>query len=166
MAKVNIPRAISKILFLLLPIIILLLFFTQVVGTTYTPTGSMETTIMTGDRVIYNRLAYKSRHVARGDVVIATKNGKQLLKRAVGIGGDVVSVKEHKLYVNGKEIMDTDVADKEFNVPDGEVFLVGDNWKNSDDSLDWDNPYIPERDMLGKVYLSLGTNGGFHIALL
>ena len=165
MAKVNVPRTISKVIFLLIPIILLVLFFTKVVGTSYTPTGSMEPTIMSGDRVIYNRVAYKTRDISKGDIVIAKKNNVTLLKRVIGTEDDVITVKEGKLYVNDKEVLAAIGPDKTFTVPKGKVFLIGDNWENSNDSLKWDDPYVSENDILGRVYLSFGTNGGFHIAL-
>ena len=80
------------------------------------PTGSMEPTILSGDRIIVNKLAYDLKvpyttwHLAqwsnpkRGDIVIcySPSDGKRLVKRVVGIPGDTVSMRHHRLYVNGQ----------------------------------------------------------------
>lgn len=81
----------------------------------YVPSGSMEYTLMAGDRVIVNKFAYGLRlpftkieisdggNVTRGDVVIfdSPKDGTRLIKRIVGIGGDTISLKDGLLTVNG-----------------------------------------------------------------
>ncbi|HSE42994.1 MAG TPA: signal peptidase I, partial [Acidobacteriota bacterium] len=80
------------------------------------PTGSMKPTIMEGDRVFVNKLAYDLRvpftgsqvshfkDPQRGDVVVlySPYDGKRLVKRVIGIPGDSVEMRDSKLYVNGK----------------------------------------------------------------
>lgn len=80
------------------------------------PTGSMKPTIMEGDRVFVNKLAYDLRvpftkvqisHLSdpnRGDVAVlySPYDGKRLVKRVIGIPGDVIEMRNSKLYVNGK----------------------------------------------------------------
>lgn len=80
------------------------------------PTGSMKPTILEGDRIFVNKLAYDLKvpfttwHVAewadpqRGDVVIlfAPDTGDRLVKRVVGLPGDTIEVRDHRLFVNGQ----------------------------------------------------------------
>lgn len=80
------------------------------------PTGSMKPTIMEGDRVFVNKLAYDLRvpftkvqlsHLndpQRGDVAVlySPYDSKRLVKRVIGIPGDVVEMRNSKLYVNGR----------------------------------------------------------------
>jgi signal peptidase I len=80
------------------------------------PSGSMEPTILPGDRVFVNKLAYDLKvpftlwQVARwgdprrGDVVVlwSPHDGQRLVKRVVGIPGDVIEVRAHRLRVNGQ----------------------------------------------------------------
>ncbi len=80
------------------------------------PSGSMEPTILPGDRVFVNKLAYDLKvpfttwHVAqwadpvRGDVVVlwSPYDGRRLVKRVVGIPGDVIQVSGQRLNVNGR----------------------------------------------------------------
>jgi signal peptidase I len=81
----------------------------------YVPSGSMEYTLMPGDRVLVSKMAYGLRvpfttiefgsgaAVERGDVVIfdSPKDGVRLIKRIVGIGGDTVSISDGHLNING-----------------------------------------------------------------
>lgn len=81
----------------------------------YVPSGSMEYTLLPGDRVLVSKLAYGLRlpftdiefgagaAVERGDVVIfdSPRDGTRLIKRIVGIGGDTISIRDGRLLVNG-----------------------------------------------------------------
>lgn len=92
----------------------------------YVPSGSMEYTLMPGDRVLVNKLAYGLRlpfttielgsgaAVERGDVVIfdSPKDGTRLIKRIVGIGGDTIAIFDGHLFVNGAA-MAADAVDME-----------------------------------------------------
>ena len=84
----------------------------------YVPSGSMEYTLMSGDRVLVNKMAYGLRvpftgielglgsPVGRGDVVIfdSPRDGVRLIKRIVGIGGDVIEIRSGRLFVNGDAV--------------------------------------------------------------
>src|SRR5262245_7204536 len=82
------------------------------------PTGSMQPTILVGDRVLVNKLAYDLKvpfttwHLAewagpqRGDVVVffSPKDGTRLVKRVVGLPGDTVELRENRLIINGNTV--------------------------------------------------------------
>lgn len=82
------------------------------------PTGSMRPTILEGDRVFVNKLAYDlkvpftTRHVAewanpeRGDIVVffSPYDEKRLVKRVVGLPGDRIELKNNTLILNGREV--------------------------------------------------------------
>lgn len=79
------------------------------------PSGSMKPTILEGDRVFVNKIAYDLKipfttvrvsewsNPQRGDVVVlySPHDGKRLIKRVVGVPGDRIEMKDHKLIVNG-----------------------------------------------------------------
>lgn len=79
------------------------------------PSGSMYPTLMIGDRIVSNRLAYDVKipftdvivkHIAdpqRGDIVtfISPEDGNRLVKRVIGLPGDVVEMRGEELAVNG-----------------------------------------------------------------
>ena len=80
------------------------------------PTGSMEPTILIGDRIFVNKLAYDLKvpyttlHIVRwsdpkrGDIVVfySPKDGKRLVKRVVGLPGDTLAMRQNRLFINGQ----------------------------------------------------------------
>ncbi len=80
------------------------------------PSGSMKPTILIGDRIFVNKLAYDlkvpytSLHFTkwsdpkRGDIVVfySPKDGKRLIKRVVGLPGDSVAMIQNRLFINGQ----------------------------------------------------------------
>jgi len=82
------------------------------------PTGSMIPTILIGDRVFVNKLAYDLKvpyttwHLAewsgpeRGDIVVfySPEDGKRLIKRVVGLPGDTIAMNRNRLSINGTEV--------------------------------------------------------------
>ena len=82
------------------------------------PTGSMKPTILEGDRILVNRIAYDIRipftHIslhkisdpARGDIIIFDSKaaGHKLVKRVIGTPGDIVAMKNNVVFINGKRL--------------------------------------------------------------
>lgn len=82
------------------------------------PTGSMKPTILEGDRIVANKLAYNLRvpfttwsivgwdNPERGDIVVflSPEDGKRLVKRVVGIPGDTVAMHNNQLFINGEAL--------------------------------------------------------------
>lgn len=115
------------------------------------PSPSMEPTLDVGDRVLVNKLSYKFHDVNRGDVVVFERppgastgqNGeiKDLIKRVIAVEGDTIEAKEGEVFVNGERIDEnylepgtpTDNLPLK-TIPDGHVFVMGDNRTNSEDS--------------------------------
>jgi signal peptidase I len=115
------------------------------------PSPSMEPTLDVGDRVLVNKLSYNFHDVHRGDVVVFERppgastgeNGeiKDLIKRVIAVGGDTIEAKDGEVYVNGERIDEdylepgtpTDNLPLE-TIPEGHVFVMGDNRPNSEDS--------------------------------
>lgn len=128
------------------------------------PSESMEQTIMTGDRVFGNRLAYVFGDPERYDIIIFKypDNAKELfIKRIIGMPGETVEIKDGKVYINGsKEPLkdsftpETPVGDYgPYTVPENSYFVLGDNRNYSKDSRFWNNPYVAEDKILGKAVL-------------
>lgn len=115
----------------------------------FIPSLSMSPTLEVNDRVLVNKLSYKLHDVHRQDVVVFSRPPrepdvtiKDLIKRVIGLPGDVVSFKDGKVFVNGAQLdepylaagMRTDAngADS-ITVPSGQVLVLGDNRTNSFD---------------------------------
>lgn len=127
------------------------------------PTGSMENTIMTGDRVIGSRLSYRFGEPKRGDVIIFhwPDDEKMLfVKRIIGMPGDKVTIRDGHVYLNDSEtpleepyIKEPMVVEleKTFQVPEGAYFCMGDNRNESMDARYWKNSYVYKNKILAKV---------------
>jgi len=96
-------------------LVVLMSFRSAVADWNDVPTGSMKPTILEGDRVFVNKLAYDLRvpfttlrlaewsEPGRGDIVVllSPENGRRLIKRVVGVPGDVLALRRNRLFVNG-----------------------------------------------------------------
>jgi signal peptidase I len=136
------------------------------------PTPSMADTVHAGDRVLVDRISYHFTDVKRCDVIVFTGHGPiPLLKRVVGVPGDTVSLRDGRLYVNGRPAPqgfvrraggafeptlpgpDTQAPwslAKPFVVPAGQYFVMGDNRTDSDDSRYWGT--VLRTQILGKAF--------------
>lgn len=128
------------------------------------PSESMENTIMTGDRIFGNRLAYLFDDPERFDIVIfkyPDDESQRFIKRVIGLPGETVEIREGKVYINGSDTPLDDSFTSEtpvgnfgpYTVPEGCYFMLGDNRNNSRDSRMWDNPYVKKEKILGKAVL-------------
>ena len=159
-----------------------------VVQTFYIPSGSMEPTLQVGDRIVVNKLSYELHGVDRGDIVVFSRpplencGGPQvndLVKRVVGMPGDLVSVSGGYVYVDGRRLDETWLPaaeqgttspgpsgtpyslDRPFRVPSGDYFVLGDNRGDSCDSRWW-GP-IPRSLIVGKVDLRVWPISAIHL---
>lgn len=137
------------------------------------PTGSMEPTIMVGDRLFASRLAYRSSEPQRGDVVAfynPEDNETVFAKRVIGLPGETVNIVDGKVYINDS---DTPLSEEYLKAPDKPVgdfgpyvvpengyFVLGDNRNKSHDSRFWKTTsFVPKDNIIAKVvfkYWSLG----------
>ncbi len=126
------------------------------------PSGSMENTIMTQDRLIALRTAYWFSEPQRGDIVVFhyPDNEEELyIKRVIGTPGDTVEGKDGVVYVNGEALKEPYIkepAEEDFGpykVPEDSYFMLGDNRNHSGDSRDWENTYVKKDKILGKAFL-------------
>lgn len=140
------------------------IFFLLLAKNTIVASASMEPTLMTGDYVMYNRIAYKLHPVERGDIICFYSHEFELIfsKRVVGIAGDTISFNDGFLFINGQKAIEDYIPEgietncaKTFVVPENTVFVLGDNRENSHDSRFWVNPYISTNDIYGKYAGSL-----------
>ena len=108
--------------------------------------SSMEPTFHDGDYVVVNRLAYKVGEIQRGDVIVFPPPQDpeiDYIKRVVGLPGDHVAIYNGKVFLNGQEITEPYLNEvptgnyAEHVVPEGSVFVLGDNRNHSDDSRVW-----------------------------
>lgn len=156
-------EVISWVKILLTAAIIAFLLNTFIIANSRVPSGSMENTIMTGDRVIGSRLSYRLHDPERGDVTIfrfPDNESIYYVKRVIGLPGDVIDIRGGQVYLNGsdtpldepylKEPMFPE-PDAHYEVPEGCYFMLGDNRNQSADARRWTNTYVKREKLIAKV---------------
>jgi signal peptidase I len=166
----------------------------------YVPSGSMENTLLTNDRIVVSKISTRLTGVNRQNVVVfhdpstwlgmtpqpnpydtmvghvlqmvgivPANSGNDLVKRVIGVGGDTVQCCDAAghIIVNGKPLTHetyikpgsrTDQVQFKVIVPEGSVFVMGDNRGNSQDSrfhLDLNNGMVPLKDIVGRVVVKI-----------
>ncbi len=135
----------------------------QVVGT------SMQPTVYANDMVIVNKFIYRFSEPKRGDIIVfpSVENGKKvfLIKRIIGLPGDVVDIREGKVFVNDKELVEKYISietsaisgEQTFplTIPDKEYFVLGDNRIVSKDSRYLAVGTIPRSKIVGKASIRI-----------
>lgn len=131
-------------------VVITMLLTRFVIISAKVPSGSMENTIMTGDRLIGARFLYWFDDPKRGDIVLfqyPVDPDTLYIKRCIGLPGETVELRNGKIYINGSETpLEEDYLKEEwtvkndglvFQVPDDCYLMLGDNRNNSSDSRYW-----------------------------
>ena len=133
-----------------------------VVEAFYIPSESMVPTLEVGDRVFVNKFIYRFRQPKQGDIVVFKSiEGEQedLIKRVVGVPGDTIVLSNGTLIVNGvpkeEPYVNHQLPDLSsfgpITVPEGKVFVFGDNRANSRDSRFF-GP-LPIQDIEGEAFV-------------
>lgn len=110
------------------------------------PTGSMEPTIMIGDRVLAEKLSYRFDAPEPGHIVVFDDPSgiyPQLIKRVVAVGGQTIDVRDGRVYIDDMPLDEPYVHDAmtelatlqlPLTIPNDQIWLMGDNRPNSQDS--------------------------------
>lgn len=139
----------------------------QFIKPTIVKQRSMQPNFYTNDYLFISKQSYKlfGGQPQRGDVIVfkskledAEGETKMLIKRVIGVPGDVISIHDGKVYINGKEIDDSYTMDsytngdiKELVVPADHLFCMGDNRAVSIDSRSESVGLVSYDDIIGKV---------------
>jgi signal peptidase I len=118
----------------------------------YIPSGSMEPTLLVGDKVLVNKLSYDFHPIHRGDIIVfktppndTTPGVKDLIKRVIGLPGETIwSGPTGAIFINGQELKQSWLSPEAIAnpgppiprmvIPAGDYFVMGDNRSNSTDS--------------------------------
>jgi len=176
---------------MLIALVIAILLKTFLVQAFYIPSGSMEPTLMPGDRILVNRLAYRLGDIERGDVIVfadptptpqhrgvidrmvhwlgeaigvVRPADDDFIKRVIALPGETWEIRDGVTYVDGRKLDEPYVNGaapdtRSFGpetVPDGMLFVMGDNRGQSGDSR-FPPPsglgYIPIDRVIGQAFV-------------
>jgi signal peptidase I len=142
----------------------------------YIPSASMEPTLSEGDRVLVNKVSYDLHDVHRGDVIVFELDDedvgadgiKDLIKRVIGLPGETIETRDGVVYVNDRALDEPYLADgtltgdprdgqnpsiERQTVPEGHVYVLGDNRSNSADSRYPNRGPIPIDTIVGRAFV-------------
>jgi len=148
-------RLAASLIALVLAVGILVLISSNKIGFYVVPTSSMEPTLHPEDRIV----AIAASKFHRGQVVVLhdpERANEFLVKRIVGFPGDLIAVYNGKLMVNDTPVTEPYLREPmDYQLPPtrvaaGEVFILGDNRNESDDSHLWKKG-VPTADIVGAV---------------
>lgn len=147
----------------LLLLVILFFVFHNVIGFSFVKGGSMESTLTEGDLVLYTRINPQYR---RGDVVsVRIPSGEYYVKRIIAMEGDVLDLREGKVYLNDELLSepylhgeltneDDGIVRYPYTLQEGQVFIMGDNRTESMDSRSFGAVGI--RQIRGRIWFRVG----------
>lgn len=121
--------------------------------------ASMEPTLFSGEYVVVNRLSYRLGSPHRGDIIVfhfPRDPKEEYIKRVIGLPGDEVEVRNGTVYINGQPLDENYLKVKtnyigSWVIPEGQLFVLGDNRNNSSDSHDWGT--VPLDYVVGKAVM-------------
>ena len=160
----TVKRLIKEYGIYVLIIVIVILIKTYLFAPIMVKGESMYPTLHNKDIMILDKIKYKYSSIERFDIVVIRNDGKNIIKRVIGLPGDSVDYIDSKLYINGKmyveKYLDLDVktllngSDFEVdNIPDDCYFVLGDNREVSKDSRSIG--LIKKKDIEGKATITI-----------
>ncbi|MEL4894740.1 signal peptidase I [Crocosphaera sp. Alani8] len=162
--KNNIGQIIwENVQILVIAVILAFIIRTFIAEPRYIPSESMSPTLETGDRLVVEKVSYYFHPPQNGDVVVfeppmqlqlqGYDKGQAFIKRIIATGGETVEVKEGFVYVNDYPLEEDYILEsphynlEAVEVPEGYLFVMGDNRNNSNDSHVWG--FLPEENIIG-----------------
>ena len=178
--KKTVIKEYTKAIFI--AIIIALFIRTFVVQAFKIPSGSMIPTLQIGDWLLVNKFIYgikipltrktliPIKEPQRGDIVVfiyPMDRTKDFIKRVIGVAGDVIEIRNKKIYINGSPFDDTygvftdslilprSMQPRDnfgpVKIPEGHIFAMGDNMDNSYDGRFWG--FVNLKDVVGRAFI-------------
>jgi len=131
----------------------------------YIPSDSMLPTLEEGDRLVVEKISYYFHSPLRGDIVVfqpplqlqmqGYEQDQAFIKRVIGQPGDIVSVSNGIVSIDNKPLKENYILESpryslsSVQVPEGQLFVMGDNRNNSNDSHIWG--FLPQTNVIGRA---------------
>lgn len=129
------------------------------------PSESMYPTLHIGDRLVVEKVSYRFHPPETGDIVVfqtppelqrrGYDKNQAFIKRIIGKPGEVISVANGKVYLNGQPLQEDYIAEPPnqpfptVKIPEDEFFVMGDNRNDSNDSRYWG--FLPQQNLIGRA---------------
>jgi signal peptidase I len=129
----------------------------------YIPSDSMLPTLEVGDRLVVEKISYRFRTPATGEIIVfdppqqlqiqGYAKDQAFIKRVIGTPGQTVQVQDGKVYLNDTPLEEGYIAEppaynmEQVQVPEDQLFVMGDNRNNSNDSHVWG--FLPKQNVIG-----------------
>ena len=123
---------------------------------------SMRPTLQSQQRLVVNKFIYRFREPEKGEILVfqyPRDPSRDFIKRVIAVPGDTVEIKEGRVLVNDQVLSEDYILEKtrgdypKSTVPQGTVFVMGDNRNNSEDSRFADVGFVPDALIKGKAVL-------------
>ena len=118
---------------------------------------SMQPTLQPGEFILVNKFEYKLGEIHRGDIIVfhyPLNPSEDYIKRVIGIPGDSITVSNTRVMVNNQTLTEPYISappqySGSWQVPEGKVFVLGDNRNQSSDSHSWG--FVPSENIVGRA---------------
>ena len=123
---------------------------------------SMRPTLQSQQRLVVNKFIYRFRAPEKGEILVfqyPRDPSRDFIKRVIAVPGDTVEIKDGRVLVNDQVLSEDYILEKtrgdypKSTVPEGTVFVMGDNRNNSEDSRFADVGFVPDALIKGKAVL-------------
>ena len=123
---------------------------------------SMRPTLQSQERLVVNKFIYQFREPQKGEILVfqyPRDPKRDFIKRVIATAGDTVEIKDGRVFVNDQLLHEDYILEKtkseypKSTVPNGTIFVMGDNRNNSEDSRFADVGFVPLNLVKGKAML-------------
>jgi signal peptidase I len=141
-------------------IVIAMLIRTFIVELYIVDGPSMRPTLLHEEKLVVNKFIYYLRAPEKGEVVIfryPRDTSRDFIKRVIATAGDTIEIKDGRVYVNDQLLIEDYILEKTYTeypkstIPEGTIFVMGDNRNNSEDSRFSDVGFVPLNLVKGKA---------------